>query len=337
MPDVTPAPSIASAILASAKAPALPAADPILTVAGTGPTDLDKTAAPAVEAKPTEPTPVEAPKDDKIAARLSKLTAKEVAIQKEKEAVRAEREAIAKEKEAATAFAKLKENAKRDPESLAKEVWGERWYEQLTKFYLEGKPPEDLIQASIDERFAAIQKKADEEKTAAETARAEAENKQIQEAKAEFLGTIKTYASSKPDEAQFITAIGDQGVNLVHDTIVEYYQTTGNEMTIEQATTLVEDYLLKDTLEAFEKGLKIPKLAAKARELLLPKEEAPVARRKPYEWAPATPAPVPSAPATPSLTNKAGATASAVSSTKSHMSREEKAMAILDRLMAQRA
>lgn len=270
------------------------------------------------------------PKLDQVTQRLEQLTRKEVELSKRDRAVKALEVDIKKGQDEIKAWKGLKESArtKKGAEALAKEVWGESWYDHLTQMVTDGTTPQEWAQMMIDEKIGAL-------KTETETARQQAEERQQQEQaqKAEqaiqnFKGEITAAltvagADGKPvatPGAELASMLG--ATELIYQTVDSFYAKTGKVMDIKEAVELTEKHLMGE----LEKALSIPKIKARFQELIAgeKKEEHGTSEWKEFK---------------PGLTSAVGQTTAStapVVAFKNGDDRQKRGEDILDRLMAGR-
>lgn len=228
------------------------------SLAGAAATGTEGSTPGATVPAPKPSGTTEAKPDPKYSRQSEALTKKEIALNKREQTLKAEVDAFKKDKDAVTRFAALKEQAKRDPASLAKEAWGDNWYEVLTKYQLEGVPPADMIASAIDDRMSKFEQ-AQKDREAEATRQAEAaQAAEVSEAQKAFVTDIVTHVeANKDDKSAMIHLLGLQ--NLIHDSIVEMHQKTGKLLSIEEATDVVEKWLVDSIGKAAKVG-KVEKL-----------------------------------------------------------------------------
>lgn len=99
------------------------------------------------------------------------------------------------------AWNKAKDNAKRDPVTHLKALYGDDWYDKLTEFKLSGgKVTPELVAASVDERLEAFEKKQEAQRLKdAEAAKAQVaaeEAKVLSQWRADVTGYVKQNAEA---------------------------------------------------------------------------------------------------------------------------------------------
>lgn len=213
------------------------------------PATLPVPAAVTSPPKPVEPAKPEvaSPKEDD---RIAQLIAKESALVKQQQELKAQREAFAKTQNELAELKALLSDAKRNPESVAKKLWGDQYYEQFTEMRLSGsKVTPDLIAQSVDEKLEAYKKEqaaAREAELAQERERLAAEQQRVVTAWRE---DIREYVKSHGEEYELINLHGwhDQVVRTIED----HFAKTQRIMSTNEAASLVE----KQIEEAIQKSL----------------------------------------------------------------------------------
>ena len=281
--------------------------------------------------KPVEsaPTPTSDPKEALIASKLEQLTKKEVWLAKMDREVKAAQAKLKEEQGKKDPWEVRKAKARQNPEEFAKEVWGDKWYDHLTTYKMDGVTPQEWAAATLDEKLAAF--KAEQE--AANTAQAEQAEKAnaeaVQRATDSYQAEIATYVTSKAKEGAEVTAaFGPTAASMVFQVADEFYRTTGKMIEIPDAVARTEAFLMTQ-LEAV---LSLPKVQARVQELIAaskPKEEAP--KTDPNMWKEY----IPESRKVPGLSSGTGATTASMSIPNT-TDRVAKGVAILDRIMAGR-
>lgn len=245
--------------------------------AGTTPTatDAQAQAKPVAETTGQVPAPVqvvekkpETSKED--AARFASLAKKERATHRAQLELKAQQDALAKDRAEADAYKRDLENAKRHPEAHLKRIFGDEWYDTLTRYRLEGVPTAELVAASVDDKLEAFQKRQEEERRKLiESERAESVLRE-QQAIAEFQSEISDFIATNVEKYELI-GLYDQSA-LVYQVIEEHCAKTtkrdesgrvvkaGRILSVEQAADQVESYLE----EQVRKAHKAKKFQAKA-------------------------------------------------------------------------
>lgn len=238
---------------------AAPSSQPATTPAA-APETVAPVAAPPAPTNGASPPPAAAPEpkkeDERFAPRFAALARKEKGLV-EKEKGLSEREKGLAEREAKLAgYESLKDRAKKDPVSVMNEL--DMSYEQLTRMILnDGKPgTEDKIteleQKLEDERKARIEKEEADKKR--ETA---AQKEWVERQFAWYRDSIKRTIESAPDDFELI--IANEAHDLVWSVTEEWFNETGEILSVADAAKRVEDYLTADA----EKLLKTKKLSAR--------------------------------------------------------------------------
>jgi hypothetical protein len=210
------------------------------------------TVVPPVPAEPAKPAP---PAED---PRVAQLVQKEQALVKQQQALKAERDRLAKDIADANETRNLLQQAKRDPETVAKKLWGDSFYETFTEMRLNGqKVTPDLIAASVDERLASYEKKQQEDR----------EKQLVEQQKQVTEEQSRIVTQWREDNRAFVTAHGEEYelINLhgwqdvVNNTIEDHFRKTQKIMSTKEAADYVEQYLA----DAVQKSLATKKFNGK--------------------------------------------------------------------------
>lgn len=238
---------------ASASAPASPAAS-IVAKASQPVTATPNGTAP----KPSSPVPVPAngsapaavdganpspPVDQggEFADRFASLARKEARHVQEVQKFKAERQEFDQ-------YRALKEKAKNDPVSVL-EHFGLS-YEGLTQTYLD----KDKV-LTPEEKIAALEKRLDDDKSAAQKAQEEAERAEEQGHIDAHKARISDFVKADPVKYELINHEGKAGQDMIWEVTEEWYNTHNGEIIpIDKASDLVEQWL-EDRLSGI-KGLK---------------------------------------------------------------------------------
>jgi hypothetical protein len=202
------------------------------------------TETPVVEAAPTPPAQAE---DDNFAKKFAALSRKEKELRKVEEETKSIKEQYAE-------FTEAKKLAKANPDEFLKKFGVT--YEELTEYYINGRPKVDPRVLEVEEKLKAVQ----EELTAKEKKlQDEARNSAISAYKAE----IKSHVKTQGDKYEFINA--SEAYDLVYQVTKEYFDTNdGKILTHDEAAEMVEKYLEQE-LEIYTKTSKLrSKFAQKA-------------------------------------------------------------------------
>lgn len=155
-------------------------------------------------------------------------------------------------------FRKLKERAKQNPDALLKSVYGEKWYDVLTEYRLNGGNVPELVTAAVDEKLEAFQKQQAEERAKLETERKAQVEREAAQLRAEFAADVAGFIKSKAEDYELISLYQSEG--LVAQYIEAEYEKTGRMIPTKEAADLVEQHLLSQAAKA----LNTKKLKAKA-------------------------------------------------------------------------
>lgn len=208
---------------------------------------------PAPAAEPPKPAP------SQHDAAFAALAAKERDLVRRQQAFTTERDAFLKEREGLLTLKQREEQrrqtALRNPEPVAKELWGDDWYEKLTEYRLNGaKITPDLVAASVEERLNAWDQrhKDEQEKQAAQ------EKERLQQEQQQTIDDFRTQATDfvkgKAEEYELINL--HNWHPEVYRTIEQHYSRTAKEgtpkiLSFKEAADLVE----ADLRERVEKSL----------------------------------------------------------------------------------
>lgn len=231
------------------------------TEAQTTTTTTESAPPPAViEAVATETPVVEtaAPpaqvEDDNFAKKFAALSRKE----KELRRVEEENKAI---KDQYADYETAKKLAKANPDEFLKKFGVT--YEELTEYYINGRPKVDPKVAEIEERLASFQKQAEEKEK-----KLQEENRNT--AVSAYKTEIKSFVKSQGDKYEFINAA--EAYDLVYQVTKEYFDEHKDKvakieeaiLSNDQAAEMVEKYLEQE-LEVYTKTSKLrSKFAQKA-------------------------------------------------------------------------
>lgn len=203
----------------------------------------------APEVKPGEPAKAVEPAPDKtMSARYADLAKREKGITAERRKLSEERATIAKDRAEVEEYRKAKADAKRNPEAFQRLVYGEGWYDSLTKYKLEGTPPAELLAAAVDDKLEAF--KAEQAKAAADSAKAASDAKAAEDAKAreEFASEVVDYVKANAEKYELIELYGSH--DLVPQLIEAEHQKTGKLLSAVDAADKVEEFLASQASKA---------------------------------------------------------------------------------------
>lgn len=268
-------------------------------------------AAPAPEPVQPAVTPAAAPPKAPDASRLlAEATRRERAIRAEKEAwksQRAKEESAWKERvsRAETVEAMLAA-AKKTP-LKALEAMG-LTYEELSMAQLnDGKPSADLAARVAEERVAALEKRIEDDKKAAEQKASEANKVREQQLVATWHSNVQKQVASAGEKYEMINALGYAAE--VGKMVEEHYDSTGEEVPWTVAAERLEKYLQEEQDPAV-KGVWDKVTGTKWFQSryapVVRTQEAPPPRRSRDMDVPERKSPPPEAPApaAPTITNK---------------------------------
>lgn len=221
----------------------------------------DSAATPANGAPPPAPV-AEPPKPaapSQHDAAFAALAAKERDLVRKQQAFTAERDAFLKEREGLLTLKQREEQrrqtALRNPEPVARELWGDDWYEKLTEYRLNGtKLTPELVAQSVEERLNAWDQRQKSEREA----QAAQERERLQQEQQQIIDDFRTQATDfvkgKADEYELINL--HNWHPEVYRTIEQHYARTAKEgtpkiLSFKEAADLVE----ADLRERVEKSL----------------------------------------------------------------------------------
>jgi len=199
-------------------------------------------AAPVLEAAPVAPAPVV--EEDSFAKRFAALARKEKKMRQETEETK-----LIKDKY--VDYDTAKKLAKTNPEEFLKKY--DLSYEELTEYFISGRPKVDPKVLEIQEELAKVKKERDEEKT-----RLQEETRQaaISKFKTEQMSVVKAAGA----KFELINTTG--AYDLIYDVTKEYFEANKDEngngkiLSHEEAADMVEKYLEQE-VEKFLKADKI--------------------------------------------------------------------------------
>lgn len=222
---------------------------------------------PAQPAQPQAPTttpppvPPPAPKPAAPAEdpRFAALVSKESALVKQQRELAAQRDSFAKERQEYEAWKQQRTQATRNPEVLAKEVWGDNWYDKLTEFRLNGQQvTPDVIAQTVSEQLSAFEKRQTDARAAQEAVQREQAQAAAQQAYDNFKTETHDFVAGRGEEYELINLHGAH--NLVTRAIEQHFEATQKIMTAKEAADLVEAHLA----EQVQKSLATKRFTAKA-------------------------------------------------------------------------
>ena len=191
---------------------------------------------------PTAETPKEKPDLD-YANRFNMLARRERALQQREKEIK---EQAAKYENLST----LKDRARKDPVNALKEL--DLSYDDLTNTILnDNKPTTEMSLAELKKEIESLREERNKEKQ-------ELETKKQQEATEGYKNFLRDHVKDK-EEYEFLAANGDEAIDLVCRTIVEYHQKYDKLLSEDEACKLVEEHLESES----EKFFKLKKVQAK--------------------------------------------------------------------------
>lgn len=252
---------------------------------------------PANGAKPSTPqtpaapvAPAESAEAGALKAELAKVEASRRDIEKkERDHVVKVRKFSEEQKTLGAKLTRLSELEKRDqqaklnPTSFLKGLYGDKWYDVVTEAKLNGVAPADLVQSEIERVREDFEKKlADKDAQAKAEREAEAKTA-IEEARASLLGEAKAFVSSASKDYPIfegyspdtMAAILAQRIETEYNKAFDKNKATGAptlRLSTKEAAELVE----QDMLAIAEKAAAHEKYRPKLAEKMKPPTPAPV-------------------------------------------------------------
>ncbi len=217
---------------------------------------IEGTEAPVVEtpAVATEaPPPVADPKADQVSQKFAALAKREKTIVQKMQEQKAYEEKLKARETELKQWEDLVLQAKSDPRPFLEKLGWD--YNKLTEAKLNDfKPkPEDEIKSLAQQIQEMKQDKAKEAEAAKQAKLQEQKDAyaaQEKQARDQLTSEIKSLG----EKFEFINLFGEY--DLVYDTMLEHFKTTGRVMDLETAATKVEEYLEKEEVEKITKANK---------------------------------------------------------------------------------
>lgn len=115
-------------------------------------------------------------------------------------------------------------------------------YNDLAEWQLNDKTPTpQMLIKQLEEKLAGFENKQQQQRSADEEARKQAQAEHEKNVVQDFREQIGTFVGSKPDVYEYIKV--NEAENLVFDTCEEYYNKTGTLLPIKKACDMVEEHL----------------------------------------------------------------------------------------------
>lgn len=222
---------------------------------------------------PTAPAKPEAGQPSSEALSVADIKAKNE-LKKEMQRVAQERQALAREKAEIDEFKKRQALASVDPDAFLKPVYGDKWYEALTKAKLgdDSSLAIKQLREEFESRFKEQQAQAQQEQAQRETQLAEEKQKAEEEARValeEYRNEATSFVKEKADDYQVINALGLEAA--ITEKTQTHYAQTKKILTHKEAADLLESELDK----AVEKVLATKKWTERLGKQEPPKPAAP--------------------------------------------------------------
>lgn len=202
--------------------------------------------APAPEVKP-EPTVT---KEDDFTKRFAQLSKMEAQLRAREDKLKDHQEAMNELAE----LRELKTMAKSDPLKVAQAL-GISINDLAEQTINQESFKEKKTINEVDDRL----RKLEEMTTSQKEAEAKAKEEQYAQ---EYVNKVVHNINSAADKFQLVKDLPG-GIQLVINTISEYYQRTGEELPWNKAAEMTEDYLMDQKIKEFEQLTKIDKIKAK--------------------------------------------------------------------------
>ena len=215
---------------------AISAEQPVLTTQAETPAQVEVQKEPA--------------KKDDFAIKLEALAQKEARIRAQERAWKEERKQILEKLEKYKEFDDLPSKAKDNPRMIL-DKFGLS-YEDLTNFILDenGYKKENSLK-SLESKISDLEKKLVEKE------KSESEFK-VQQAVSQYKAEVSAHLKANKDKYELISTRED-GIDLVKDVALEYYQKNDTILDIDEACSLVETHLEKE----LEQYLSLNKIKSK--------------------------------------------------------------------------
>lgn len=195
--------------------------------------------------KPTEPDRLE-----ELARQTKRLASERMKfgheVTREKTDLAKQREEFAKQKLDYEAWQAARADRRRNPEKYLSQDYGENWYEELSKYKLNGVPTAGLIQSEVDDRVGALQKQLDEQKAAFENRFKEEKQAENLRKEQEYLDSATAHVEGNAEKYPLIHSYGvtKNVAKMIAD--AWYRPAEGQEskvLTAEQAAMALEEQL----------------------------------------------------------------------------------------------
>jgi len=175
--------------------------------------------------------------EENVASKFVALARKEKANLEAQGKLKAQQAEIEAKSKAIQEFEASKKRALENPEEIAKQLWGEDWYQKLTEYVLQGGSTKSMQ----DEVAVRAVKELRDELKAEKEAAAKAKEAEIQASIERFNREAIDYVTSKPDLFELINI--NEAQYLVPQVIEEHYSKTQKILTFQEAGEMVEGYL----------------------------------------------------------------------------------------------
>lgn len=187
---------------------------------------LDTGETKPAEATPKPPEELDVPKKpDPMGPKFAALARKEQEVRKRELEVKAQEKPYRE-------YLEAKKNAKANPQAYLEA--GGITYDELTEYFLNGKVPKDAHVRELEARLTEAEKR---EKEREESSKKAEQARAAQAAR----NSVKDQVVKAGETFELVNKA--EAYDDVCDVIVEHYQAHGEELSVERAAKMVEDYL----------------------------------------------------------------------------------------------
>ena len=187
--------------------------------------------------KKVEPKVEEKKPEENVASKFVALARKEKANLEAQGKLKAQQAEIEAKSKAIQEFEASKKRALENPEEIAKQLWGEDWYQKLTEYVLQGGSTKSMQEEASIKAVRELREELKAEKEAA----VKAKEAEVQASIERFNNEAIEYVTSKPDLFELINI--NEAQYLVPQVIEEHYGKTQKILTFQEAGEMVESYL----------------------------------------------------------------------------------------------
>lgn len=213
--------------------------------------------------------PTAAPKEEPVSQRFEALARREREIRRQAQEAKQREEALKERETKYQSFEEKKAKARLNPLEALQELG--LTYEELTQYIInDQKPTADMEVKSVRDEI----RKMREDQVRLQTEAKERQEKEIEQSRAQAVENYKAdladFLAEHAETYDLVANLGDQGVDLVYDTIqtdwqkkIEKYEANGRIgrppkiMSTEEAVKLVEDYYEQEMDSYYSKSKKL--------------------------------------------------------------------------------